>query len=223
MVLIQPATTPTFDHFSNPCLVVENKKREIYSIRFANKIQTCLLFVCLCVCFKHDAPVFIFLSWLHIGDINLIQKPIFNLCSICRHYSIVAPEVVRPNSEYHVAVSLHESSTPCEIRVGIEGTANRYANFREVNLQPYTSQLLRFSTGYMEPGQYRLNAEGLSGIDFRNEKPLSLVLKNASIFVQSDKAIYKPGDLVRFRILVLDLNMKPVPSAEPINIFITVN
>lgn len=75
----------------------------------------------------------------------------------------------------------------------------------------------------MEPGQYRLNAEGLSGIDFRNEKPLSLVLKNASIFVQSDKAIYKPGDLVRFRILVLDLNMKPVPSAEPINIFITVN
>lgn len=141
---------------------------------------------------------------------------------IHRHYSIVAPEVIRPNSEYHVAVSLHESSTPCEIRVGIEGTANRYENFRDVNLQPYTSQLLRFSTGYMEPGQYRLNAEGLSGIDFRNEKPLSLVLKNASIFVQTDKAIYKPGDVVNFRILVLDLNMKPVPSLEPINIFITV-
>lgn len=143
------------------------------------------------------------------------------LC-VFRYYSIVAPEVVRPNSEYHVAVSLHESSTPCEIRVGIEGIANRYANFREASLQPYTSQLLRFSTGYMEPGQYKLNAEGLSGIDFRNEKPLSLVLKNASIFVQTDKAIYKPGDVVQFRILVLDLNMKPVANLEPVNIFITV-
>lgn len=121
-----------------------------------------------------------------------------------------------------MAISLHDSTSPCEIRVGIEGIQNRYSNYRDVNLQPYTSQLMRFNTGYMESGQYRLNAEGLSGIDFRNERPLSFVAKNASIFVQSDKAIYKPGDLVRFRILILDHNLKPVPSQEAINIFITV-
>ncbi|XP_031630826.1 CD109 antigen-like isoform X2 [Contarinia nasturtii] len=137
------------------------------------------------------------------------------------HYSIVAPDVIRPNSEYHVAISLHDSSTPCEIRVGIEGIQNGYSNYRETSLQPYTSQLIRFTTGFMQSGQYRLNAEGLSGLDFRNERPLSLVSKNASIFVQSDKAIYKPGDLVRFRILVLDHNLKPVPSQQPTNIFIT--
>lgn len=74
----------------------------------------------------------------------------------------------------------------------------------------------------MQPGQYRLNAQGLSGIDFRNEKPINLVAKNASIFIQTDKAIYKPGDLIRFRILVLDQNMKPVSSQEPISIFIAV-
>lgn len=121
-----------------------------------------------------------------------------------------------------MAISLHDSSTPCEIRVGIEGIQNRYSNYRNVNLQPYTSQLIRYSTGYMESGQYRLNAEGLSGIDFHNERPLSFVEKNATIFVQSDKAIYKPGDLVQFRILVLDQNLKPVPSQEPINIYVTV-
>lgn len=138
------------------------------------------------------------------------------------HYSIVAPDVIRPNSDYHVAISLHESSTPCEIRVGIEGIRNRYANFRDVTLQPYTSQFIRFNTGYMDPGQYQLVGEGLSGIDFRNEKPLSVVSKNVSIFVQTDKAIYKPNDLVQFRILVLDLNLKPHQSLDPINIFITV-
>lgn len=145
------------------------------------------------------------------------------ICTIFRHYSIVAPDVIRPNSEYHVSISLHDTSTPCEIRVGIEGIQNGYSNFRETSLQPYTSQLLRFSTGFMQSGQYRLNAEGLSGIEFRNEKPLSLVSKNASIFVQTDKAIYKPSDLVRFRILVLDQNLKPVSSQQSINIFITVN
>lgn len=74
----------------------------------------------------------------------------------------------------------------------------------------------------MEAGNYRLNAEGLSGIDFQNERPLSFVSKNASILVQTDKAIYKPGDLVQFRILVLDLYLKPVSSAQLVNIFITV-
>lgn len=75
----------------------------------------------------------------------------------------------------------------------------------------------------MDAGQYRLTAEGLSGIDFHNERPISFVAKNASIFVQTDKAVYKPEDLIRFRILVLDINLKPVPSSEPVNIFITVN
>lgn len=122
-----------------------------------------------------------------------------------------------------MAVSLHESSTPCEIRVGIEGIQNKYTNFRETTLRPYTSELLRFATGFIEAGQYRLIAEGLSGIDFRNEKPINFVAKNASIFVQTDKAIYKPGDLIRFRVLVLDENMKPAASQVPINIFITVS
>lgn len=75
----------------------------------------------------------------------------------------------------------------------------------------------------MEPGQYKLSAEGLSGIDFKNDKPISFVAKNASVFVQTDKAIYKPGDLIRFRVLVLDQNMKPLASQEPIQIFITVS
>lgn len=144
-------------------------------------------------------------------------------CTIFSYYSIVAPEVIRPFSEYHVSVSLHESTSPCEIRIGIEGIQNRYTNYREAFLQPYTSQLIRFSTGFMDADQYRLTAEGLSGIDFHNERPISFVAKNASIFVQTDKAIYKPGDLVQFRILVLDINLKPVPSLAPVNIFITVN
>lgn len=157
---------------------------------------------------------------------------IFNVCfsvfcfstpQYSSYYSIVAPEVIRPFAEYHVAISLHESTTPCEIRLGIEGIQNRYTNYREAFLQPYTSQLIRFNTGFMDADQYRLNAEGLSGIDFRNERPLSLVSKNVSIFVQTDKAIYQPGDLIHFRILVLDINLKPISSLQPVNIFIAVS
>lgn len=138
------------------------------------------------------------------------------------HYSIIAPAVIRPHSEYHVAVSVEESTKPCEMRLGIEGKNNRYKNFHDITVSPYTSQLIRFVTGYMEPGSYKLSAEGLTGLVFHNEKELSLVMKNASIFVQSDKAIYKPGDTVKFRILILDINLKAMAESELINIFILV-
>lgn len=139
-----------------------------------------------------------------------------------RHYTIVAPANIRPNSDYHVSVSLHDFSTPCDIKVSIESNSN-YVNAREVSIQPHTSQLVEFRTGDLFPGVYRLIAEGLSGIKFRNETRISLLAKNASVLIQTDKAIYKPGDTVRFRALVLDQNMKPLPTYGGINIFVTVS
>lgn len=109
------------------------------------------------------------------------------------------------------------------MRVGIEGIDNRYKNFHDITVQPYTSQLIRFVTGYMAPGGYKFSAEGATGLEFRNEKLLTLVMKNASIFIQSDKAIYKPGDTVKFRILILDMHLKPMPDFELVNIFVLVS
>lgn len=120
-----------------------------------------------------------------------------------------------------MSITLHEHPTPCDIKVSIESDSS-YRNSREVSIQPYSSQLLEFHTGDLFPGQYKLIAEGLSGIVFRNESTINMLAKNASVLIQTDKAIYKPGDLIRFRVLVLDHNMKPLPSFGGISISITV-
>lgn len=44
--------------------------------------------------------------------------------------------------------------------------------------------------------------------------------KKYSVFVQTDKSIYKPADKVQFRVLVLDSNTKPFPTSD-VKIFIT--
>lgn len=120
-----------------------------------------------------------------------------------------------------MSVSLHESPTPCDFRIGVEGVDN-YRNVREIQVEPFTSQLVEINTGFMAPGAYKLTAEGLRGVEFQDNAYLTFLPKNTSILVQSDKAIYKPGDLVRFRVLVLDLNMKPQISSGDVRIFITV-
>lgn len=139
-----------------------------------------------------------------------------------RHYTIVAPKNIRPNSDYHVSVSLHDSREPCDIQIGIEGGAN-YRNVRDLTLTPFTSRLIQFETGDMIAGRYKIIAAGLRGILFKNETDINFNAKNVSILIQTDKAIYKPGDMVRFRVLVLDSNMKPSPLRGTVNIHINVS
>lgn len=72
---------------------------------------------------------------------------------------------------------------------------------------------------------YKFVAEGVSGILFKNESSLRVQSKNASTFIYTDKAIYKPGETVKFRVLVLDWNLKPakLDKENQINVYITVS
>lgn len=62
----------------------------------------------------------------------------------------------------------------------------------------------------MKTDRYNLTAEGLTGIRFTNETQLHFDAKQFTVTVQSDKAIYKPQDIVHYRVLVMDANLKPV-------------
>lgn len=70
-------------------------------------------------------------------------------------------------------------------------------------------------------GQYRLTARGQGGVNFENGTDLQYVHKSYSVFVQTDKAIYKPGHTVQFRVLALNANLKPSVT-QPLDIFISV-
>ncbi|EDW28614.1 GL19279 [Drosophila persimilis] len=122
-------------------------------------------------------------------------------------YSIIAPNTVRPNSQFHVAVSLHKAPEPVRFKVGILGST--YTDFKTVELRPYSTQLLHFEIPDLKPDRYRLTSEGLGGVQFTNETQLHFESRQHTVLVQTDKGIYKPGDLVHYRVLVLDANLKP--------------
>ncbi|XP_067624065.1 thioester-containing protein 1 allele R1 isoform X2 [Eurosta solidaginis] len=122
-------------------------------------------------------------------------------------YSIIAPNTLRPNSQYHVAVSVHKSPEPVRVKLGIIGSS--YTNFKFADVRPYSTELVQFELPALRRDRYNLTAEGLSGIFFTNETQLNFDTKQFTVLVQTDKAIYRPGDLVHYRVLVLDSNLKP--------------
>ncbi|KAI8124965.1 CD109 antigen [Lucilia cuprina] len=133
------------------------------------------------------------------------------------YYSINAPGVIKSNRKYSVFVALHDASEPCSIRIAIEGPSLN--EFKDVNLKPYETQLIDFFPKKLLHGIYKLKAEGLSGLIFKNESTLNAYPEyGPKIYIQTDKAIYKPQDIVNFRVLILDEHTRPLNISDPVSI-----
>ncbi|XP_061388971.1 CD109 antigen-like, partial [Musca vetustissima] len=67
-------------------------------------------------------------------------------------------------------------------------------------------------------GDYKLETEGVKGLTFKNSTDLVFKNEGPKIYIQTDKAVYKPGDLVQYRVLALDENTRPAKLHEPLNL-----
>lgn len=139
------------------------------------------------------------------------------------YYTIVAPKHIRPHSDYRVSITLHNDIEPVNIRLSIEDGV-KYKNEKTVTIASNQTELVTLNIEDLDvTNGYKFVAEGLSGIIFKDESSLKIESKNVSIFIQTDKAIYKPGETIRFRILVLDSELRPVQLASdtPLSIYLT--
>ncbi|XP_058061517.1 thioester-containing protein 1 allele R1-like isoform X2 [Anopheles bellator] len=135
------------------------------------------------------------------------------------HYTVVGAKLLRPNSEYHVSVTNQDVAEPVRFSIAIT-TEDSLIERQEITLNRGETRLVPFAIGDIAEGSYKLVAEGLSGLTFKNETSLEFQPKGFSVFVQTDKSIYKPGDTVRFRALVLDPNTKPLANADHVGVHI---
>jgi len=65
-----------------------------------------------------------------------------------------------------------------------------------------------------------LEVKAITGDDFNTSRRIEIVKKQFSVFIQTDKSIYKPADKVQFRVLLLDADTRPF-NASKVKIFIT--
>ncbi|KAF5298450.1 hypothetical protein FQR65_LT01229 [Abscondita terminalis] len=128
------------------------------------------------------------------------------------YYKVIAPRVVRPNSEYHAAVTIQETSLPTTINITLLGISNNGKSFNgydSVTVLPYSTKIAKIQVGNIEPGNYRILVRGYGGIEFQVTTPLEYIHKSYSVFIQTDKAVYKPGHKLMFRVLVLNAQLRP--------------
>lgn len=139
-----------------------------------------------------------------------------------RFYTIVAPKSLRPYSDYQASITLHDDVEPTNVNLCIQGP--NYKNEKQILVTSNRTSLISLHVNELDVSlHYKFVVKILSGINLWEESDLNVQSKNVSIFIQTDKSVYKPGDTIKFRVLVLDDKLRPVslPPNSPLNIYLT--
>ncbi|XP_065357540.1 CD109 antigen-like isoform X6 [Calliphora vicina] len=151
-----------------------------------------------------------------ILSLALIFLQILIFVNASGFYSIVAPGTIQSHHDYSVSVTLHENSEPATIKVGITGPS--YNEAKTIDVSPSQTEVVNFEIPKLKSGKYQLESEGIKGLIFKNSTELNFKNKEPKTYIQTDKAVYKPGDLVQYRIVVLDENTRPAKLEKPLRL-----
>lgn len=153
---------------------------------------------------------------------------------------ITAPKVIRPGLPYAISVNILRSSEEKHtVRLEIRTTGNVTVVSQTVKgVKKRTPQVVTLPSGARDQltadRKYKVRVSSLSGRRrvqiyvrgetekgrklFEEEKPLSLRLKSTSTFIQTDKGIYKPGQVVNYRVLNVSPELLPINGSVSVRI-----
>lgn len=133
-------------------------------------------------------------------------------------YTILAPKKIRPNSDFTVNLTIHDANCelnePIVVRISIqdEDNDNGFQIHHDVTMKPNATEAVKIPVGDISlDNNYKLVVKGISGITLEREADLDLQTQTHAFLIQTDKAIYKPNDCIRFRVLVLDSELRAAP------------
>uniref|UniRef100_A0A8C0VKH5 CD109 molecule n=1 Tax=Cyanistes caeruleus TaxID=156563 RepID=A0A8C0VKH5_CYACU len=132
------------------------------------------------------------------------------LCVALPTFLVAAPWNIRPGANLTVGVALLPDS-PAQVTVKGEVIRdNETILSREMVFEKESLFLFKLPLNSAS-GNYELLVEGRAGgqLIFSNRTSLMYVSKSTSVFIQTDKAMYKPGQDVLFRIVTVYPDLKP--------------
>ncbi|XP_040504344.1 ovostatin [Gallus gallus] len=132
-------------------------------------------------------------------------------------YVLLVPTVVRSNSPQTACVQFQSLSEPLSLSVVLEYsniqttlfeefvTKNDYFTCCEFKVPPATSDPLAFIS---------FSAKG-NTVNLTERRSVAIENVHNTLFIQTDKPIYKPGQKVMFRVVTLDSQFRPVQETYP--------
>ncbi|XP_055637469.1 thioester-containing protein 1 allele R1-like [Toxorhynchites rutilus septentrionalis] len=138
-----------------------------------------------------------------------------------QNYVILAPNYIRKNTDIVVTVS-NAGPGYAEFEVTLEKTTElgKKKELKSIiSVAERDATRLRFKqplSSNSEKCNLKIQDTGLK--NKVHEIELKVVGKTVALLIQTDKPIYKPGDTIKFRVLVLDRKIKPLTTLKSVRV-----
>ncbi|XP_073823480.1 thioester-containing protein 1 allele R1-like isoform X2 [Musca autumnalis] len=149
----------------------------------------------------------------------LALMQIFAYCRAEGKYTVIAPGTIHSNDKYTAAVAVHNVAEPCQIKVGITGPS--FNESKTVEVKGVEIKEVDFMVPILAEGNYNLTAEAVNCLgNFKNSTKLQFAKFETYVRLQTDKGLYKPGDVINYRVLFLDKDLKPTVAEKDTVIYL---
>ncbi|XP_067663894.1 CD109 antigen-like isoform X3 [Haliotis asinina] len=134
-------------------------------------------------------------------------------------YVILSPTTVRPGMDFEVSANILKATGNVNVKATLAKGTQSIASASGLLTQGQPQSITIKVPTDLGSGSYKLKVTGSGGLTFSNETTLTFNHKSMSILIQTDKAMYKPGQTVNFRAFSMFPDMKLYTGAMNIDIF----
>ncbi|XP_064609639.1 CD109 antigen-like [Liolophura sinensis] len=143
-------------------------------------------------------------------------------CAVAKNtYVVLVPKVIRPGLPLNVSVNVLHASGDVHIEAKVtsdNGNSTVAHSSAIVRKGEPLNIKLEIPQG-LSVGHYKVTVQGSGGASFNSQAAISYKQKSLSVFVQTDKAVYKPSQTVQFRALAVHPDLRPYTGSLDIEIF----
>uniref|UniRef100_A0A182X456 TEP1-F n=1 Tax=Anopheles quadriannulatus TaxID=34691 RepID=A0A182X456_ANOQN len=138
----------------------------------------------------------------------------------------VGPKYIRDNQNYTLTISnFYSNPSKMDLMVKLEGQTDNGLSVlnitKMIDVRRNSIRMISFSIpDNLSTGNYKITIDGRQGFNFHMETELLCLSKSVAGLIQIDKPIFKPGDTVNFRVIVLDTELKPPATVKSVHVTI---
>ncbi|ESN94945.1 hypothetical protein HELRODRAFT_180052 [Helobdella robusta] len=153
----------------------------------------------------------------------MIFLGISSAASVIPSYTIVSSKMMKPGSNYQFSLTTtNEMTFEFLLEASIKKSDGSALVQNKFTLQTNVAKLLNLEIPAIVPEDtYTFSVSASGGITFVNSSQLSVNRKVHSIFIQTDKVLYKPGQTILFRVISITPDLKPYTDKVNITIYDT--
>ncbi|XP_059162968.1 CD109 antigen-like [Physella acuta] len=134
-------------------------------------------------------------------------------------YLILAPSTIRPNMDFTVSVNILKATSYVAVVAQVLKEKTLVANGVNVFKAGTPGTITMKLPADLTDSDYTLKVVGGGGVNFENYKIISYNSKEASLFIQLNKAIFKPSDTVKYRVFGVYSDLQSYKGTMDISIY----